>query len=222
VILGVSALLLPGIAFGNGPPVPAPLWYTRQPDKKKADDLAAKVLRTDENVPIALTFRSDIQRPRMIVPQKYADVKAPAKAGLENGGPGGRTVLAGLTLSAAFISGGFWFMRRHGKAGKALLVLFVFSSGLVFAPLLSELSSNEAAPPRPQPKTLESLKYDETTAKLGVDVVIVAEGDRIQFMLPKRLLPAVMIPEVEFTKKPAFPGMGLVPTLPEEKKKTNE
>jgi len=223
-ILGLAIVVsFPCLSLANGPPLPAPLYYLRQPDKQKTDNaLPAKVVRVDENVPISLSFRSDITRPRMVVPQKFADVKAPAKAGLGENLPAGRTALAGLTLSAAFVSGGFWLLRRNGKAGKALLVLFVFSSGLFFSPFLADLSSNEAPPPKVPPRVLETLKIDGTTANLGVDVIIVPEGDRIQLVLPKQLLPVIMVPEEEFNKKPGFPRMGLVPEFAPELKKADE
>jgi hypothetical protein len=207
---------LPNLSPANGPPVPAPLYYLRLADKNKADDMPKKIVRIDENVPIALSYRSDLARPRLVVPQKYADVKAPAKAGLGGDLPAGRTALAGLTLSAAFVSGGFWLLRRNSKAAKSLLVLFFFSSGLFFSHFLADLSSNEAAPPR-QPKALEALKIAGTTANLGIDVIIVPEGDRIQLVLPKHLLPVTMVPEEEFNKKPGFPRMGLVPEFPDPK-----
>jgi hypothetical protein len=196
--VGIVAMLLPNLSLGNSP---APLRYVYRGDNgirpvpKAPTD---KVVRVIENAPVSLTFHSDVKRPHMVIPQKYAVVDGKVGAKAEADVPSGRTALAGLTLSAAFVSGGFWLMRRNGRAGKAMLALFVISSTLFVSPLLSELSSNEAPPPKVPPKALDELKIDGTTANLGVDIVIVAEGERIEIVLPKQLLPVAMVPIEQF------------------------
>ena len=119
----VSLALLPAVSVGNGPPPPAAWRYLREPDKKRKDDdkaPAGKELRVVENAPVAVNYRLDVTRPRIVIPQKFALVegKAGAAPKAEADPPASRHLFAGLALSGAFISGGFWLVRRSGKAGK--------------------------------------------------------------------------------------------------------
>jgi hypothetical protein len=198
---GVFALLfVPALAFANTPPPPPYARYLRTPDQETDKTPAPKAVRVIENAPVSLTYRYDLKRPQIIIPQKYAVGQAAPKAEEEAAGTTPRNLFAGLALSVAFVTGGLWLVRRSGKAGKALLVLFVFSAGTFASPLVSELASNEAPPPNAKEKALDELTTQGNTAKLGVDVIIAADGERIQVILPKQLLPATMIPRGEFIK----------------------
>jgi hypothetical protein len=204
IVAVVSLALLPAPGFGNSGPPPIPAWkaYLRSADKKDDKLPDAKMGRVIENAPVTLAFRHDLKRPQIVIPKKFGvvGVSAPAE---EAAAPGARNLFAGLALSAALVTGGLWFVRRSGKAGKVMMVLFVVSAAMFVSPFLSDLASNEAAPPQLKgPPALDALKIDGSNAKLGMDIVIVAEGDRIQVILPKQLLPATMIPAEEFTKPP--------------------
>ena len=187
----LSLALVPGLTRGNSPAPPAAFRYLQLPDKKDdAKTPPAKQISIIENAPVSLTYQLDLPRPKLVVPQKFASIDGKGfKAEAEPGGP--RNLFAGLALSAAFVSGGIWLVRR-GKAGKAFLAVAIISSLLGAAVMLPHVIGNEAAPPRP--KALTPIEIKGNTAELGMDIVIVAEGDRIQLFLPKRILPAVMIP----------------------------
>jgi hypothetical protein len=201
VSAGIVALLLPNVSWGNAAPPPAVFRYLGKPDKdaKPLDAIpAAKVARLLENAPVSMSYRSGLDRPRLVIPRKFAVIDGKIGAKAEADGPAGRTALVGLTLSAAFVTGGFWLVRRSGNAGKVMLVLFVFSAGFFSSGFLGDLSSNEAAPPRLPKKTMDGYDVHGTRVKLGVDVVITTDGEHIELILPKDLLPMIMIPWDEF------------------------
>lgn len=193
VFCAFPLLLLPADLFANGPPPPAALRYLRQPDKKGKDEVkereAKGAWRVNANV--SVIYRHDLRRPMMIVPRKYvANIKdAEPMKKAEADGPGGRNLFAGLALSAAFISGGFWLMRRSGKA---LLVVAIVGALTFASVFVADLSGN-AGPPWRFPTTPVELKADQS-ATLGMDMHIVDEGDSIQIVLPKELLPVTMVP----------------------------
>ncbi len=184
--------LLPAITLANGPPPPLALRYLREPDKKVKDE--GKKFDPREawsvNRQVKVSYRSDLERPRMLIPRHLvANIKAaePAKKA-DADGPGGRNLFAGLALSAAFISGGFWLVRRSGKAGAMLAVVAILGA-LVF---VSSLSGNAGPPWRFPPQKLEI--KDDQSATLGMDMYILDEGNLIEIVLPKELLPVKMLP----------------------------
>lgn len=187
----LSIALAPALTRGNSPAPPPALRYLSLADKKDAGKQApVKQIALVENAPITLTYLLDLPRPKLVIPQKFATVDGKGlKAEIEPGGT--RNLFAGIALSAAFVSGGIWLVRR-GKAGKALLIVAILCGLLSVAVLLPHVIGNEAAPPRP--KALTPIDIKGNSAELGMDLVIVAEGERIQLYLPKRLLPAIMIP----------------------------
>jgi hypothetical protein len=198
----LSLTLLPSHTRGNSPPVPAAIRYLQTPDKAKSAAKAekpAKEVSIIRNAPVTMTYQLDVPRPRLIIPQKYAVIDG-KKAEAEPAGP--RNLFAGLALSAAFVTGGIWLVRRGGNAGKAVLVAAILVGILGMAIFMSDVFGNEAPPPRIQPTPLE---INGNTANLGMDVVIVAEGDRIQLILPKRMLPAIMIPREVYSNPPFDP-----------------
>src|SRR5262245_23583128 len=188
-ILGLA--LVPNMTHGNSPAPPAAFRYLALPDKKEdAKQAPVKQIALVENAPITLSYLLDLPRPKLVIPQKFAMIDG--KGLKAEAGPGGtRNLFAGLALSAAFVSGGVWLVRR-GKTGKAFLIVAILCGLLSAAVMLPHVIGNEAAPRRP--KALAPIEIKGSTAELGMDLVIVADGDRIQLYLPKRLLPAIMIP----------------------------
>lgn len=193
----LSLTMLPAIGLANGPPTPPALRYLRQPDKKSTDDGKAtqvKQVKLIENAPVSLTYRLDVTRPKLVIPQKYAVVEGKLeKADAEPGGP--RNWFAGLALSAAFVTGGFWLVRRGGKTSSALLIVAIVGGLLSAAFVLPEVFGNGPRPPR----ITTPLETKDNTANLGMDIVIVAEGERVELLLPKSMLPAIMIPREIFS-----------------------
>ncbi len=207
IIAVVSLSLLPTPGFGNSGPPPIAAWklYLRTADKKDDKLPDGNKLRVVENAPVTLNFRHELKRPQIVIPKKFCHVDSVVAPQEEEEAAvhGPRNLFAGVALSAAFVTGGLWLVRRSGKSGKVMMLLFVFSTAMFVSPFLSDLTGNEAPPPKLKgPPALEALKIDGNTAKLGVDVIIAAGGDRIRVILPKQLLPAEMIPAEEFAKPP--------------------
>jgi len=191
----LSLTLLPAAGRANSPPVPQAFRYLQLPDKAAKDDKKSPLVEEisiTPNAPVSLTYQLDLARPKLIIPQKYllTDGKA-QKAEAEPGGS--RNLFAGVALSAAFVSGGIWLVRRGGgNSRKALLVIAIGSSLVGAAFLLPQVFGNAGRPPRV--KELTPIEFNNNSVDLGMDVVIVGKGERIQLLLPKRILPAVMIP----------------------------
>lgn len=200
----LSLTILPSNTRGNSPPVPAAIRYLQSPDKAKPGakaDKPAKELGVALNAPVSMSYQLDLQRAKLIIPQKFI-VTDGKKAEADPAGP--RNLFAGLALSAAFVSGGIWLVRRGRSAGKAVLVVLIVGGIFGTAMVMSIVHGNEGPPPRVQTTPAE---INGNVANLGMDVVIVAEGDRIQIVLPKRLLPAIMIPR-EIYSNPPFDPLG--------------
>jgi len=141
------------------------------------------VVRFTPNVPVTITYAGDAD-PQLRVPKKFMV----ADAGLEgvpraDAAPG-RTLFAGLALSAALVTGGLWFVRRSGSAAPKMLALFILSSVVTFTAFLPQVIGDAAPMPRPI-----KVEIDGNTAKTTLDVVIMPDGDRIELVLPSSLAP---------------------------------
>lgn len=193
----------------NPPPMPGN-------DKKAAN----RVLRVDANVPIILSYAvpGDVpnDRARLFIPKRIADAQAlngdirPERAMSVE-----RTWISGLALSAAFVTGGFWFVRRPKSSGAKLLVSLLITTAVLVTIGQADLLGDGPIPfgmkrsPRPippfdvpgphplapsaplaQPKPLVPIIVDGNRIQIGVDVVLLAEGDTIHLVLPKSLMPA--------------------------------
>jgi hypothetical protein len=120
--------------------------------------------------------------PRMLIPQKLLGGQAPPRKGADAGGrlP---LLVGGLALTAAFVSGGFWLVRRgRGRfLTGACLVLFlaVGSSAFLFADV-----------PSPKPNT----RPHAVTLPAGVmlpgkvSLEIVDKGEGVTLIIPQELL----------------------------------
>lgn len=195
-LCALSLAFIPAAVHANSPPVPSAIRYLQQPDNAKQDKTPlGKQIALVENVPVTFSYQLDLARPKLIIPQKYAITDGKAqKAEAEPGGS--RNLFAGLALSAAFVTGGIWLVRRGGKAAKVLLAVAVGSGLVSAAVMLPQVLGNVSN--LPLPKETTPIETNGNTLNLGMDVVIVAEGDRIQVLLPKRTMPAIMIPRENF------------------------
>jgi hypothetical protein len=177
--LGLCAwLLLPSLVLAN---------EALPPDLKK--DKKAAPVRLSENVPITITYDKEAKGGgRLMIPKKYmvmaaADADRVPRADASSN----RMLFAGLALSAAVVTGGLWFVRRSGKGARGALALFILSSALTFTAFVPQVTGNAGPPPELR---LLKLEIAGNTAKLGVDVVIVPDGDRVELVLPGALAPA--------------------------------
>jgi hypothetical protein len=92
------------------------------------------------------------------------------------------TLVAGLALTFAFVSGGFWLVRR-GRARILGGVLFALS---LLAATGSAVLADRPAPPRPRtiPVTLPA----ELEFKGNIVLEIVPNGDKIKLVVPKPMV----------------------------------
>jgi hypothetical protein len=158
-LLVLAGTALTARANGARPPVPNDIQYGAREAKI--------VVEVDEKA----------TQPRLVVP---ASMIAPAKgkgAGQPGAGAQLPTIMAGLALTAAFLTGGFWLLRKGPDRTLALL--------LAVSLVVAATSAVQADLPR-QPRT--------TPVKLPADVNIKSEklvlevvpfGDSIKLIVPK-------------------------------------
>jgi hypothetical protein len=189
VLCSLCLAFLGNAAYANGlgPGLGAP---KKEPDKQW--ELPADKPQKVENAPVSLKYSAGVGLPQMFIPRKFAVMEG-GKLGavLDNERPSNRTMLAGISLSAGVVAGGFWVMRRSSRAAKPVLIVLIFSLGLFCSPFLTDGLSNLGRPPTP-PQPTAPIKFEGMTAKLDMDVIFTADGDRIELVLPKLLRPAGM------------------------------
>ena len=180
-------------------------------DKKPAN----RVLRVDANVPIILSYAvpGDVpnDRARLFIPKRIADAQAlNGDIRPERAMSAERTWISGLALSAAFVTGGFWFVRRPKSSGAKLLVSLLITTAVLVAITQSDLLGDIPGPPGTKrspksypfdpriypfpgpvaPMPLVPIIVEGNRIQIGVDVVLLADGDTIHMVLPKSLMPA--------------------------------
>jgi hypothetical protein len=93
------------------------------------------------------------------------------------------TIMAGLALTLAFVSGGLWLARR-GPARKVAAVMLFFSL-LVFG--IGALNADVGLKPRPGPKVVALPANITLSDKLVLEVV--DKGDAVQLIVNPSMLP---------------------------------
>jgi len=149
------------------------------------------------------------KRPQLMIPKKLMVAAASSEGESQAEAPARSSLFAGIALAATFVTGGLWLARRGGKGARGLLVLCIVSGAFGLSTCLPQLLGNVGPTPdfkktiRELEKIANSLtlQIDGRSAKLGVDIVIVTDGDRIQLVLPDALAPASMAKPAEAPKK---------------------
>jgi len=152
-LLFLSGVVAPAWANLPAPPRPAPL-----PEAKSAK--------------INVVIDERVTEPRLIVPKSMMGEKKSAM--LET-----PTIVAGLALSLAFVSGGIWLVRR-GKARAAAAVMLALAA-LAFG--ATALWADIAKPPPPAPKPLTLPADVMFTGKVQVEFV--EKGDEVTLLVKK-------------------------------------
>jgi hypothetical protein len=162
---GLVVLFVASTVLANGIPFPRP-----QPPVATAD--AKLVVLTDANakkpllrVPVGLVTAVKKEDPRP--PRGQAMLNEPA------------TLIAGLALAGAFVSGGFWLLRGKGGRTAAAIVCvgcLALAGGTAFADLL---------PPRPAPPLPAVNLPGKVMLSSDVTIVVVnTPGNTIELVLP--------------------------------------
>lgn len=147
---------------------PAPVRPPKRPELRTGPVETTVVVQVD----------ASLKHPKLVIPANLLteDGKAPgSKAGASAGGF--NTIFAGLALTGAFVSGGFWLTRNGRGRG--------FAAGLALALLLvggSLASADLIVPPRPRVETIKlpaSIRLPEK-----VTLSVGPRGDSIKLLLP--------------------------------------
>jgi hypothetical protein len=159
---GLAALLLASPILANGAPFPRPPVQVTSADAKL-------VVLVDANAKKPL-----LRVPASLVTVKKEEPKREGGALLNNPA----TVIAGLALCAAFVSGGFWLLRgRGGRAAAVALCIacLALAGGTAFGDLII-----------PRPPVLPVVQLPGNV-KLSSDVTIVTHigpGNTIELIIP--------------------------------------
>ena len=216
ILITLGLAFIPARSWSNTPPpvnVPQPMPGN---DKKPAN----RILRVEPNIPIILNYavpgEAPHDRARLYIPKRIADAQALNGAILpERTMATERTWISGLALSAAFVTGGMWLVRRPRSSGAKLLVSLLITTAVLVTIGQSDLLGDIPTPwwmPRPvrpippihvpgpqplappvplaQPKPTVPVIVEGNRIQIGIDVVILSEGDTIHLVLPKSLMPA--------------------------------
>ncbi len=133
-----------------------------------------------KDVKFVVVLDDKATQPRLEVPRGLLVGPAPRRPGF--GAANVPTVVAGLALSFAFVSGGLWLSKRGRKVAASLLVVSLLTfSGAAYADLVR---------PRPKPKDKEITialpagvhHSDKVTLK------IVENGDAVRLVVSKKML----------------------------------
>jgi hypothetical protein len=165
--LPVLALVTVSTAWGNPPPPPPP------PPPPGAGLVmgprdAKLVIKKDENAKSA----------RLVIPAGMLVGVAPKRVGALDRMP---ALMAGLALTAAFVSGGFWLVRRN----RAVAAVVLFVSVVVFG--ASTLQADLARPPRPGVGV--PIAFPATIRHEGnLTVDVVPQGDTMELIVPPKMI----------------------------------
>jgi hypothetical protein len=160
--------------FGTLPAVRADKAVPERPDDPPAAQKVKLTVEVDANA----------KQPRLVIPRSLANPPKKADAGL-----GIPTIVAGVALTLAVVSAGFWFIRRGPGRSVAAAVLVV----ALFALGVSALYADIGPGPRPKPPIPPAV----TTIKLPADVPLQEDvliefadkGDAIKLIVPKAAAP---------------------------------
>ena len=167
MVLYSASTALADLRPGPGPgPAPQPLGL-----QLGARD-AKLVVKKDDNAKNA----------RLVVPVGLLVAQpAPRRVGFIEGVP---AIVAGLALTAAFVSGGFWLVRKN--RGIATIALFISLAVLG----TSAVQADIPRPPRPAPAVPVTLPANVThDGKLTLEIV--PNGDTIELIVPSKMVTEV-------------------------------
>jgi hypothetical protein len=139
------------------------------------------ILVVPRAVKVTVEVDENAKDARLVIPQ---NLLAPAQPRLRGALDRVPMIVAGLALTCAFVSGGFWLVRR-GKAGtktiSALLLSWLVITGSV-------VWANEAPPP--QPKKPEPLKLPANVKITGKIIfeVVAQKGDSVKLIVNKDMI----------------------------------
>jgi len=164
-ILAAVALLLGSVASANADKVPPPPPKTI---KVGTRDVKLEVVIDDK----AKTARLQIPQGLLTEDKRRSDAGWPLP-----------TIMAGLALTLAFVSGGLWLVRRGPARKVAAVVLFLsllaFGTAAVYADLIVR--------PRPDPKPLTLPAGLTLSDKMVLEVV--EKGDTVKLVVNSSMLP---------------------------------
>lgn len=172
----------------------------------------ATVKRTPTEAKLEVVVRKDVKKPTLMIPEKF--VVTNAGFGPGRGGFGMNTVpmvVGGVALTLAFVSGGFWLVRRTSGKTIAMLISVSLLTAAGSA-LWADIPSPFPRPrPRPGPAPFPPGPQQNVVAMpanvvLPEDVVIqiVPRGDKITLIIPGN------VP----IGGPGLPGPGTAPVPP--------
>jgi hypothetical protein len=132
------------------------------------------------NVKVSVEVDENAKDARLVIPQNLLVPARPRLRGALDQVP---MIVAGLALTCAFVTGGFWLVRR-GKAGtrrvSTLLICWLAIAG-------TAVWANEAPPPAP--KKAEPLKLPATVKITGKIILeVVPRGDKVVLIVNKDML----------------------------------
>jgi hypothetical protein len=130
------------------------------------------------DVKVVVEVDEKAKQPRLVVPANLIGPQVNPGAG-RGAGAQLPTIMAGLALTAAFATGGFWFLRKG--AGRGLVMLFVLS---VVAASASVVHANRAPPPPPTTKNIP-LPAEVQLNGNQITLEVVPRGDAVVLIMPK-------------------------------------
>jgi hypothetical protein len=133
-----------------------------------------------QKIKLVVELDANAKQPRLVIPRSLANPPKKAGAGLNV-----PTIVAGVALTLAMVSAGFWFIRRGPGRSVAMIVVFVS----LFALGVSAVYADVGPGPRPRPP----LPPAAAAIKLPADVQLTEDvlveftdkGDAIRLIVNK-------------------------------------
>jgi hypothetical protein len=125
------------------------------------------------------------KQPRLVVPATL--LGGPPKPGAAPGQAQLPTIMAGVALTLAFVTGGFWLLRKG--PGRSLVLLFALSLVVAGA---SAVQADLARPPQTTPVKLPA---DVKLSGNQITLEVVPRGDSIKLIVPKDAVKPAAKPE---------------------------
>jgi hypothetical protein len=168
-----------------------PLLLTASPSARA--DLAPPPLPKGTETKFVVVVDDRADKPHLQIPKSL--LQGTTKPGQEEAGLfGAPTIIAGLALTAAFVSGGFWLVRRGRGPGRTAAAVVVVLSFLALG--ASAVWADIPRPPRPRGPVVLPLPANVTLPDTVV-VDLLDKGDTITLIVNKKAVP---------DQKPAPPG----------------